>query len=310
MSRAVDTLYVRYQLTDLERQAAFMADFGLTVAAQDSNRLHLRGTGPAPFIYVAEKGTSDRFLGAGLLVSSAQDLDGLARLPGSGPVESIDGPGGGQRVRMRMEDGFEIDAVHGITPAASIALDEPPAFNAGSAKHRLNQAIRTRRGIAPAIRLGHFVLHVRDHDRSVAWMRERFGVVPSDHLAVPGEPDHVIGTFLRMDKGSGLTDHHCLLILQSDAPGIHHCSFEVQDLDAVMSAHDHLMHRGYRLDCGVGRHLLGSQIFDYWRDPFGFRVEHYTDGDVVNDAHRPTVFAGTADQTTQWGAEPPPEFFQ
>ena len=131
MSRAVDTLYVRYQLTDLERQAAFMADFGLTVAAQDSNRLHLRGTGPAPFIYVAEKGTSDRFLGAGLLVSSAQDLDGLARLPGSGPVESIDGPGGGQRVRMRMEDGFEIDAVHGITPAASIALDEPPAFNAG-----------------------------------------------------------------------------------------------------------------------------------------------------------------------------------
>ena len=35
MSRAVDTLYVRYQLTDLDRQKAFLTDFGLTVAAED-----------------------------------------------------------------------------------------------------------------------------------------------------------------------------------------------------------------------------------------------------------------------------------
>lgn len=310
MSRAVDTLYVRYQLTDLDRQKAFLTDFGLTVAAEDKGRLLMRGTGPAPFIYVAEKGPADRFVGAGLLVSSAEDLDALARLPGSGPVEAIDAPGGGRRVRMRMDDGVEIDAVHGLTPAAPLPLADPVAFNAGSEKHRTNRAIRTRRGIAPAIRLGHFVLHVRDHARAVAWMGERFGLLPSDHLAIPDQPDNVIGTFLRMNKGPALTDHHCLFILQSETPGVHHCSFEVQDLEAVMAAHDHLLHRGYLLDCGVGRHLLGSQIFDYWRDPFGFRVEHYTDGDVVNDAHRPTVFAGTADQTTQWGAEPPPEFFQ
>jgi catechol 2,3-dioxygenase-like lactoylglutathione lyase family enzyme len=310
MSRAVEPLYVRYQLTDLDRQADFLTDFGLAVTARESSRLYMRGAGPAPFLYVAESGQTDRFLGAGLLVSSAQDLETLARLPGSGPVEPVDAPGGGWRVRMRLDDGFEIDAVHGVMPAAPLALAEPAAFNSGNAKPRRNQSIRTRRGITPAIRLGHFVLQVRDRAGVVAWMGERFGLVPSDHLAVPGAPEQVIGTFLRVDKGTDLTDHHCLLVLQADTPGIHHCSFEVQDLDAVMAAHDYLLQRGYRLDCGVGRHLLGSQIFDYWRDPFGFRVEHYTDGDVVNDAHRPTVFAGTADQTTQWGAEPPPEFFQ
>jgi hypothetical protein len=26
--------------------------------------------------------------------------------------------------------------------------------------------------------------------------------------------------------------------------------------------------------------LLGSQLFDYWRDPDGFEFEHYTDGDL------------------------------
>jgi len=87
MSRAVEPLYVRYQLTDLDRQADFLTDFGLAVTARESSRLYMRGAGPAPFLYVAESGQTDRFLGAGLLVSSAQDLETLARLPGSGPVE-------------------------------------------------------------------------------------------------------------------------------------------------------------------------------------------------------------------------------
>jgi catechol-2,3-dioxygenase len=104
-------------------------------------------------------------------------------------------------------------------------------------------------------------------------------------------------------------DHHCLLVLQAEHVGVHHISFEMQDLDHVMAAHDHLLARGWQLDCGVGRHLLGSQIYDYWRDPAGFRVEHYTDGDVVNHEHQPTVFSGTADETTQWGMPPSKEFF-
>ena len=32
---------------------------------------------------------------------------------------------------------------------------------------------------------------------------------------------------------------------------------------------------------GVGRHVLGAQVFDYWRDPWGHVLEHFTDGDLL-----------------------------
>lgn len=34
---------------------------------------------------------------------------------------------------------------------------------------------------------------------------------------------------------------------------------------------------------GIGRHVLGSQIFDYWFDASGNILEHYSDGDLVNE---------------------------
>ena len=91
--------------------------------------------------------------------------------------------------------------------------------------------------------------------------------------------------------------------------GVHHCSFEMQDIDSVMGAHDYLKTRGHRHDCGVGRHLIGSQIFDYWRDPLGFRVEHYTDGDVGNTDYETVRYAVSIEDTTQWGMDPTPDFF-
>jgi hypothetical protein len=95
-------------------------------------------------------------------------------------------------------------------------------------------------------------------------------------------------------------------VLGTDKPGVHHCSFEVEDLDAVMAGHDYLRARGYTHDCGVGRHLLGSQIFDYWRDPFGYVHEHWADTDRLDasaPAHRWDVAEG---MVTQWG-EPTPQ---
>jgi catechol 2,3-dioxygenase-like lactoylglutathione lyase family enzyme len=312
MTRATDVLYVRYQVTDLAIAERFLRDFGMSPAQPcDGARLFMRGTGDAPFLYEAVLGPDCRFLGAGLRVSMRSDLERLATLTDSSPITWLDGvPGGGERVRMRMPDGFEIDAVYGQTSARS---PTPPVktalFNTARAKMRINQAVRVSAGAVPVKRLGHFVLHVLDHEISRNWLAERFGLVASDFLALPDDPNRVIGSFLRVDAGTQLVDHHCMLVLGAEKAGVHHCSFEVEDLEAVMVGHDHLSERGYTLDCGVGRHLLGSQIFDYWRDPFGFRIEHYTDGDVVNNAHRATIFSGTADETTQWGAKPPREFF-
>lgn len=311
MSNAIEPLYVRYQVPDLVRAQSFLHDFGMLPALSNEQRLFMRGSGLSPFVYEAVGGTEARFLGAGFHVDSHADLERLARMAGSGPIESLaDVPGGGHRVRMRMADGFEMDAVHGFAPAQPLEVRTAVALNTARSKPRTNQFVRIARAPAPVTKLGHFVLHVRDHRAAVAWMQERFGLIASDYLGPPGDPAQAAGTFLRVDRGSQLVDHHCLLILGTDKPAVHHCSFEVEDVDAVMAGHDYLQERGYTLDCGVGRHLLGSQIFDYWRDPFGFRIEHYTDGDMVNHLHQPTIFSGSADETTQWGARPPPDFFE
>ncbi len=51
-----------------------------------------------------------------------------------------------------------------------------------------------------------------------------------------------------------------------------------------MIGHDLLHKGGYEHKWGVGKHLLGSQVFDYWKDPHGFTLEHFTDGDLMNES--------------------------
>ncbi len=310
MPKAVDVSHVIYQATDLDRMESFLRDFGLVRGGREDGVLYMRGTGPAPYIHMTRQGETSRFIGGAFRVASMADLDVLAKLKGSSAVAPIEAPGGGFAVQMTTPDGVEIHAVCGIEAAPALPMRDPYRFNAASAKTRRNAILRPKREPCPVLRLGHFVLRVSRHDETVAWFREQFELLPTDYFCVPGDESRVVGTFLHCNRGAEFVDHHSLLIIEAKETGVHHSSFEVQDFDAVMASHDYLEQHGYRLDCGVGRHLIGSQIFDYWFDPFGFRLEHYTDGDVVNDAFTPGRFAGTADQTTQWGMNPPREFFE
>ena len=63
-----------------------------------------------------------------------------------------------------------------------------------------------------------------------------------------------------------------------------------------MAGHEHLEKKGYQHMWGIGRHLIGSQLFDYWADPWGRVHEHWADTDVLN-AHTPP---------NAWSAAPAP----
>lgn len=53
---------------------------------------------------------------------------------------------------------------------------------------------------------------------------------------------------------------------------------------------------------------LGSQIFDYWSDPWGAHHEHYCDGDVFT-ADVPTGFHFFSPESmAQWGQAMPASF--
>ncbi len=71
-----------------------------------------------------------------------------------------------------------------------------------------------------------------------------------------------------------------------------------------MIGHYHLKSRGHTHDWGIGRHIMGSEVFDYWRDPFGNRIEHCIDGDMVNDQHQPGNAALEEDVLAIWSPAP------
>ena len=45
----------------------------------------------------------------------------------------------------------------------------------------------------------------------------------------------------------------------------------------------------------------GQPIFDYWRDPEGFLVEHFADGDMFDNTLEPGWAPFTASGLAQWG---------
>jgi hypothetical protein len=125
-------------------------------------------------------------------------------------------------------------------------------------------------------------------DEDVAFYTQNFNFVPSDILweEVDGQEVDSL-TFMHLDQGKEYSDHHSLFLSRAatgfeSAHRVHHCSFEVEDFDTQLLGHEYLLGKGYIPIWGVGRHIFGSQIFDYWKDPSGFAIEHYADGDLVN----------------------------
>jgi hypothetical protein len=83
----------------------------------------------------------------------------------------------------------------------------------------------------------------------------------------------------------------------------------VQDIDAQFLGNKYLASKGWRPLWGVGRHILGSQIFDYWFDPDMNVVEHFTDGDLVTSDQQPEFHQVSDDSLAQWGPPMPVENF-
>lgn len=118
----------------------------------------------------------------------------------------------------------------------------------------------------------------------------------------------VVTVFCHLDLGDELVDHHCFFLGAGPKAHVHHSSFEVHDYDTQNLGHQWLAQKGYTSVWGVGRHVLGSQIFDYWWDTTGNMVEHYADGDLVNDKSPVAYVEAGSESLAIWGPEVPPTF--
>ncbi len=310
MIKVQDIVYCIYRSPDLDKMAAFLTDFGMVEAGREPNRLFMRGAGSHPVINITEKGPAG-FVAVGMLAGSAAELDEAAKLPGASAVETIDAPGGGKRVRLSGPDGFRFDLVHGMEPAKELPVRAPLAINYAWQKQRVVDLQRPDFEPARIARLGHCVLKFSDGDAAVRWLKGTLGMLVTDRLHLPDDRAKTLGTFMRLDRGERPADHHTIFALQGQ-PGdlnVHHTSYEVQDPDAVHIGHQWLDKKGWMAEWGVGRHLLGSQVFDYWRSPDGYIFEHYADGDLLTDKVQPGDYPAIPENLAQWGPELGPHFF-
>lgn len=301
--------FPRLSAPDLDAMEAFLIDFGMVRAHRTDETLYMRGVGPAPYVHVVERGEPG-FIGFAFEAQTREDLERIAASEGFSAVEPLEAPGGGWRTRVTDPHGVAVEVVHGIAPAAPLGDSAPRPLNMGTKFERIGTVQRIKAGPSRIKRFGHLAMNVRDVKASIAWYRARFGILESDRINLaPGMP---VAIFTRCDRGAEPADHHSILFASDmgsgGMPGLNHLSWEVCDIDDLLAGAEHLAAKKRAREWGIGRHLLGSQVFDYWRDPWGHIHEHWTDGDQL-DASVPvgdhSIDVGAA---SQWGPNPPPTF--
>ncbi|HVU01840.1 MAG TPA: VOC family protein [Polyangiaceae bacterium] len=307
--RASGLHHLVLETPDIDVAARFWGDFGLSPSAKTSEALYLRSASSAHHVLKLVRGSRGRLATLAFRVESDLDLRKLASLPEGSPVHRIDEPGGGARVSLAAPGGLAIDAVHGIAELPPLETRDPLPSNVTGGVTRSGRPVRVSAAPSEVLRLGHAAIETTRPAALLLWLMRTLGMIVSDyqHLDTERSPTPIV-SFMRCDRGATLTDHHTLAVAIGPRPGLAHVAFEVRDVDEIGRGAAFLRARGYRHAWGIGRHILGSQLFDYWRAPDGIVAEHYSDGDVF-DSSAPTgrlPFRGST--LAQWGEKPPPDF--
>jgi catechol 2,3-dioxygenase-like lactoylglutathione lyase family enzyme len=330
----------------LKTTLGFMADFGLlphfnnesqTWVADDSGKpassyyLRCRSSFGLPCIEIRrlpDTSVKAKHLGFGFEVADAQQFKALAALPGSVLEEVPAERGGGQKITMTDPDGLIVEVRRGFAEYEPLSMESVKKVRGINHMNKNGRPETTdkplhlyRRFQAPDVfKLMHCAMHPKQLLKSLKWYQDRLGFIGSDYLypATKATTSIPLGTFLRLDLGATPTDHHTFFLLSMPGPAgeLDHCAFEVQDYDAVAEGHRFLamqktLGKDYSHGVGIGRHMLGAQIFDYWREPVEQLWEHATDSDrFTNSTLYPTgYYTGTK---TNFGAlgnvEITPEF--
>ncbi len=296
-----DLAWLEFEKPDLGRAEAFAREFGFATVLHTANEVHLRGTDAGSPCVIIRRGPRSRFVGPAFAAQDKADLARLADATGrtTRPLpETI----GGLVVQLTDPNGLPVRVVAGMGELAELPAQQPHIVNFGHEVRRTNATQRPPREPARVQRLGHLVMQSTRCVQSLNWYLDHFGLIVSDFLYYPGQRERgPVMSFTRCDRGSTPADHHTLAIALGPSNRYLHSAYQVCDLDAIAAGGAHLRDLGYKRSWGIGRHIQGSQIFDYWRDPDGLMVEHFSDGDMFDNTLEPGWAPFTASGLAQWG---------
>lgn len=296
-----DLAWLEFEKPDLERAELFARAFGFVTASRTGSELLLRGSDAAAPCVVIRRGARSRFVGSAFRAAEAADVFRLADATGRA-VTRLPESLGGSGVELVDPSGARVRVVAGTHEFPELPGQEPLRWNVGHDVERVNATQRAPREPATVQRLGHVVLQSNRYRETLEWYLQHLGLIVSDFLFHAGQRERgPVMSFIRCDRGGTPTDHHTLAMMLGPANRYVHSAYQVADLDAMAAGGEYLRERGYQRSWGIGRHIQGSQIFDYWRDPDGFLVEHFSDGDLFDNTLEPGWAPMTASGLAQWG---------
>jgi catechol 2,3-dioxygenase-like lactoylglutathione lyase family enzyme len=202
-------------------------------------------------------------------------------------IERLDPPPGFESngIWLRDHDGnlIELRVAEKSSPneKSSFINISSPAGERGASNRSKAPSVRPRR-------LAHILIFTRDVPKGIAFYREVLGMRLSDRS----------GELIAFMHGIHGSDHHMIAFAKSDAPGMHHSSWDVSGIHDIGLGALQMANKGFTRGWGLGRHVLGSNYFHYVRDPWGSYSEYSSDIDYI-----------AADQTWEDGDHPPEDSF-
>jgi len=288
---------IRLSRPDVGKARAFFENLGLACPGSAKDIATLSGCLELEPSVIIQRGPR-AYLGLDVYVDTPAELEALSARMQTSIVDCE------IRKRAMVElvdpDGIAIGVL--VRPAEDVQcpIEERAATNRPGRSERINEGRRADAGQETVYRLGHTVLATRNLLRAVHWYRETLGMLVSDCQLLDNDPVPVVA-FMRFDRGDTPTDHHSIALGSAIGHGHMHTAFEMLDMESVARAQHWLVGSGYRHAWGMGRHVLGSQIFDYWCDPWGDQFELYADGDVFDASVATGTHAFNAGAQHQWG---------
>ena len=168
-----------------------------------------------------------------------------------------------------------------------------PSFNTVDTINRRNVRAIPDDRVTPR-RIGHVVYSVADlGDEETRFYCDRLGFRLTDTITETG-------TFMRAE---GSTYHHNLFFVKA-GPNIcfNHVAFEVLSIDQVLMGGMYLEERDWESAIGPGRHIVGGNVFWYFKNPCGGDSEYFADMDRADDSWEAGVWDSQENTWSSWSA--------
>jgi catechol 2,3-dioxygenase-like lactoylglutathione lyase family enzyme len=281
--------HLAFSVPDLELASDFYRSiFGLTVLDEGPDYRYLASGSSRTFELALREGepTMDHFAfsvcGTEALATARERLSAAGVECG----ELGEAPGLAAGLSFTLPTGHTMQLVAESDPAAFTVTSEP------GGEHRV--------GVGP-VPIEHVTLHAYEIRANVELLTTALELRMSESIQPPDTPRWG-NTFLRAGQM-----HHDLgmIVNPEDRPGLHHYCFEVPSVVDLVRVADALAGWGIALDASIGRHISGNNVFIYFKDPFGARLEVNT-GMARVDAAAPPVVRDRPTRFDAWREGRPP----